>query len=1119
MVAVQRAARRLSRPSRVLLLKARRTSRVALLSMALPSATRPDSKCPFVLGASFEAIGALLLQGRSALDPLLVVVPNAATETSLRRVLARRRALLNITIMTAEKAASVWAAKHASAPAKLRLPAGAERIAMQRLLEQAKITDWPASSGFLGALAAALRDLLYAGLTRASLIAVHKGLGAAADKRVEPRLLQLAELWLQARERLGLDDDTAVFQRAVEVLAQAPNGALGRVALVGLYDPTGLQAEFVSSLLARASEPIVCLPDYGFADRFRQRLIDALERAGHAVELRVTSASAMDGATDLAMWRATWLTGAQRSAGSTDRVVSTPARLDGSLRVLGLPGGQVAARLVACEVARLLDHDPSLTPDQIELVSRGTGGVPQAHLVRELVARGVPVRRSERLFGTQNTLGTTDLGSALLALGDLLSAPKVSRARLLDFVSTWPWAQGPVRFGSDLSARVIDVAERNLWERLSLDMGVRTAIDATSSSRDTWRLMVARTKGPEQDAAKALMVWIDRIASLHQATSEKLSLGELGRLLVRLIHDFAEAETQGRDAWCARLLALGQLDALRADASSLGWVLGGLAREALEGEILDPNGVRMGQLAGRRGARARVVFLLDGDAGSFPRARHAAVLLKDNERRALEPWLPTLVHGLDRDREERALFQELLDLADEQLVLVTTRVGIEGRGASPSPFVLETLGFLGGDRERALPSAEAVLGEASLPGLERLAMQRVWQAQDAASAALWVLDRARRARASSADVLGELLQTELGSASKTVHARAAVEHARLLEPGHSAFDGQLDAALQAELRASGLLRGSPERGVSASTLESYATCGMRALLAKVLRLTEYEAPEIGRGILHTERGKRVHDILEGLTNAALALGLVQWELAIWPQLEGLLAESITTVIKRARKAAPQEASALWDAEESRYRGLLFGWLRRVCREPSPWSIHSAEWAFDSARIEMPGAEPLYLKGRVDRVDTHQLDTGGALNVRIVDYKTGKASAKDDKTDGGRNLQLYLYGRAARTQLGAHTSAGVYDYVFAGQERFWSGAADEQAAREIAALLGQAEAGVFWPSPREDGKASQNPCKYCAMVAACGPWREAAMQHVAEIDPVLAALNAAATDESEAEEQA
>ena len=61
----------------------------------------------------------------------------------------------------------------------------------------------------------------------------------------------------------------------------------------------------------------------------------------------------------------------------------------------------------------------------------------------------------------------------MLALGDLLSAPKVSRARLLDFVSTWPWAQGPVRFGSDLSARVIDVAERNLWERLSRDMGVR----------------------------------------------------------------------------------------------------------------------------------------------------------------------------------------------------------------------------------------------------------------------------------------------------------------------------------------------------------------------------------------------------------------------------------------------------------------------------------------------------------------------------------------------------------------------------------------------------------------------------------------------------------------------
>ena len=1086
--------------------------------MAPPPATRsnaaPTHACPFVLGASYPAISAALLEGRDALDPLLVIVPNSATEASLRTFLARDRALLNVSIMTAEKAAAMW-----TLPAGLRLPPGAERIVMQRLLEQAGINDWPTSSGFLGALAAALRDLLDAGLTRASLAAVQKGLGKAADQRVEPRLLELAELLLQARERFALEDDTAVFQRAVQMLKAKPPVALGRVALVGLYDPTGLQAEFIASLLVRATEPMVFLPGYGFGDRFRQRLVDALEAAGHTVVRHVT-APAPAGRSDLAVWRATWLTAAHRSIEFADvpAPAAVPARLDGSLRVLGLPGGQVAARFVAREVARLLESDASLAPNQVELVTRGGGGVPEAHLVRELLARGVPVRRSGAAFATQCTLGTTDLGRALLALGELLSAPKVSRARLLDFVATWPWGRGPIRFGSG-APRVVDVAERNLWERLSRDMGVRTAIDAASSSRDTWRLMVARTQGADQEAAKALLVWIDRVASLHQATREGLKLGELGRLLVRLVNDFADAETLGRDAWCARLLALGQLDVLGADAGGLGWVLGGLSREALESDVVDPHGVRLGKLAGRRGARSRVVFLLDGDAGSFPRSRQAAVLLKDGERRALEPWLPTLVNGLDRDREERALFQELLDLAEEQLVLITTRVGIEGRGASPSPFVLETLGFLGGDRERALPSAEAVLDNKinhegdPVPALEWIAMQDLWQGESTASAALWVLDRARRAHAPSAEVLAVLKGAQLGAATASVHARAEVEHARWLQPGHSAFDGQLDEALQHELRANGLLRGTQERGVSASTLESYATCGMRALLAKVLRLKEYEAPEIGRGILHTERGKRVHDILEGFTNAALALGLVQWELAAWPQLEGLLSESIATVLTRARKAAPQEAAALWDAEESRYRGLLFGWLRRVCREPSAWTIHSAEWAFDSARIEMPDAAPMYLKGRIDRLDVQQLDADSALNVRIVDYKTGKASAKDDKTDGGRNLQLYLYGRAAKAQLGAHTSAGVYDYVFAGQERFWSGAADEQAAREVAALLSQAEAGVFWPSPREEGKPSPNPCKFCAMAAACGPWRETAMQQVAALDPVVAALNDAALNDT------
>lgn len=1106
------------------------------------TSTSTPTRARWLRGSDLDAACALLLEGRKGapeqlleFEPLLVIVPNAASERSLRERLARGRVLFGVTILTAEQAAEALVG---DAPG-LRLPRGGERLVAERLLEAcAGVGDgeWPRSGGFLATLAGAVRDLLDAGLDAAQLANLR---GAAA---VDKRLLAAVERAFTLRSELNLLDDTARFVRALEQLREADLAPLyrGRVALVGLYDPTGLQEAFLTALLAGAREPIVCLPGHPASRRFEARLATALRAAGH--EIQGGDAELAPATTALERWRQSWMCGVVRATQGAGGEASPQDPADASLRVLGTPGGLIGARLVARHIATALDADPELAPADIEVVSRGTGGVPQGHLVRELLALGVPVRRPGPGTALESRLGDAPLGRALMALGAALAAPKVSRARLLDLASLWPWPTTPVEFAGDPPfTRRVDVHERARWERLSRETGLRTLIDGASSSRDTFRLARAwsarRARADDElaePAARALVAWVDTVARLHHTVaSGRATWSQLGQELVRFVQAFTDPATPGFDAWSARLLSMGRLEVLGAACTSgaLGWILEGFGRERLETEGCDPGGVRIGRLGARRGARARLVYLLDGDAGSFPRRRAAAVLLTDSERRALEDDLPAITNATFVEDEERALFQELLELARERLVLVTTSTSIEGPSAAPSPFVLETLGFLAGDRHRQMPDVEALVGDAPPPGFERLAMQMAWSAAAGGEGlafasrdvALQLVDRARTARAASTEVQGELARAEVLPAD--LRLAATMERARGLEPGRSAFDGQLTTATLRELGAMGLLRGHAERGVSASTLEAFATCGMRAFLSKLLRVAEDDEPELGRGILHTERGKRVHAILEGFTEAALAAGHGVWSPDNLAVLEPLLEQAIGVELERARRAAPAETQPLWQAEEERYRGLLGVWLRRQVRAVpqtqgvEAWRVASAEWRFEHVRLELAPDESLYLTGVVDRVDVG-VGPGDAKHLRIVDYKTGKARGKDDDTKGATALQLFLYGRAARRVRGADVAEGVYDHVFHGERVRWTSAADARAAAEVRALLAVAEAGAFWPSPRKDGKPSDAACTFCDMRVACGPWREAALRHLVDIDPVAAALRELdADDASEGQDQA
>lgn len=1036
------------------------------------------------------------VKARDPLARVWIVVPNGATAEAVRDGLGCGRALVNVHIMTVEKAAL-----EVSGACGLALPSGAERLVMRRLLEEAPagkpFRKLAGSAGFLGALAATLRDLVDAGLAGAGLEPP-----PGSSTRLS-ELLALARAYEELRGELALDDDSERFARATERLRGGARPA-DCVFLCGLYDATGLQEEFLVALLGSAGEALALLPGHPFAAGFQERLVEALGLEVQAVE-PLPVASRLD-----------CLGAAWEGADPAVFLRQVPED-DGSVQVFSMPGGEVGALLLARHVAALLDAEEGLAPGDVELVSRGRGGLPGESVARELERLGVPVRRGAL------HLGECAAGRVVVALVGLLGAPRVAFSRVMDLAGELFWRE------EEIGGHWIDHATRAAWDRLGRRAGVRVAIDEDSKTGEAGRLLLRAARKGEELLVRSLLAWIDALASLHRALhapgGSGGGWGQLGGRLVEFLETWLRPDTEGLGAWRVRLYGLARLDELGVgvECAGLGWVISGIARESTgqlagEGSSL---GVRIGKLAGRRGARARHVFLLDGDEGSFPRTRTTDVLLGDGDRRLLGARAPGLLAELDFLSEERALFGELCSLATERLVLVTSRPGIEGGTAAPSRFVAEALGVLGGDRLREAPSTEELLGdEYERPELVRFDLDAAWRgrADDALGVQEGLLFGLEEALGAGLD--RARAREVVAAATLTPESSGACEAGRRRAPGMSAFDGQLSPGVAARLAEAGFFRGTPEQGLSASRLETFAGCGMRSLLGTILGVEELELPEESRGILASERGTRVHSILERFGRAAKAAGLEPWSDAPLEDLKALLFEAIAGVIKKARKEAPADQGDLWEAEAARYRGLLLGWLKAERREPAGWKPEEFEWRFDGIRLELGEGAPLYLRGVVDRVDLRQLGgAGGAREARIVDYKTGKGSdAKDESTHFGRSLQLALYGAAARSAFGASASSGLFDFVFSGKRTTWSGLGKKPSARsswcretdatafkQVELLVEAMEAGVFWPTPRKDAKWDDKACGFCGMREACGPWREDAKRYAATRDPLLAEL--------------
>ncbi len=320
----------------------------------------------------------------------------------------------------------------------------------------------------------------------------------------------------------------------------------------------------------------------------------------------------------------------------------------------------------------------------------------------------------------------------------------------------------------------------------------------------------------------------------------------------------------------------------------------------------------------------------------------------------------------------------------------------------------------------------------------------------------------------------------LAAGSEAVDARRGRQFTR--------FDGNLH----------GLEVPSPVEGVTSATrIEGWAKCPFAYLLHDVLGVDAVENPEEELSITPLTRGSLVHDVLE------------QFVLEVLDRPVGRQPEPSEPWAPSDRDRMVEIAERVCDAYEARgltgrpifwqrdRRRIIADLLRTLELDDAHRARHgarpiAAELAFgfgDSpvgvVPIVLPDGRSVGFRGRADRVD---LAADGT--VHVVDYKTGRSDdyqdlAEDNPDQGGRRLQLVVYGQAARAMRHDPDAPVRAEYWFVSSKGKFkhvgypvTSEVVERVGRTLEQMVTGIEAGVFPPHPTASSTSPFIECPFC-----------------------------------------
>jgi RecB family exonuclease len=302
------------------------------------------------------------------------------------------------------------------------------------------------------------------------------------------------------------------------------------------------------------------------------------------------------------------------------------------------------------------------------------------------------------------------------------------------------------------------------------------------------------------------------------------------------------------------------------------------------------------------------------------------------------------------------------------------------------------------------------------------------------------------------------------------------------------FDGNL----------SGLAIPSPvDQVTSATTLESWAACPFAYLLRHVLRVDEVANPEEQLQISPMDRGSLVHEALQRFIDEVLARPSAEQPSPSeeWSAVDRVgLAEIGADVCDGYQAHGLTGRPIFWRRDRRRILADLQGVLsadsqHRAAHGTRPLAAELSFGFEDSAvgtvALSLPDGRAVHFRGKADRVD---IATDGTLHV--VDYKTGSTRAYKDLSEqnpvqGGRKLQLAVYGQAARLRQGTPEAVVRAEYWFVsakgGFQRIGysvTPAVLDQAGLTLDKMVRGIESGLFPNFPTASSTTPWVDCAFC-----------------------------------------
>ncbi|EDT76063.1 helicase-exonuclease AddAB subunit AddB [Clostridium butyricum] len=195
---------------------------------------------------------------------------------------------------------------------------------------------------------------------------------------------------------------------------------------------------------------------------------------------------------------------------------------------------------------------------------------------------------------------------------------------------------------------------------------------------------------------------------------------------------------------------------------------------------------------------------------------------------------------------------------------------------------------------------------------------------------------------------------------------------------------------------------------SVSRLEKYAECPFSyfvqyGLKAKNRKIYEFTPPDLG---------SFVHDILDLFTNRVKKEGI------LWSELNNERCKDIVSNLIDIR-LSEQTNSILNSSKRFKYLSQRF---KRVISKSvtvmaeqigkGEFEVFKTEFDFgnyktgEAVMLNLQDDEKVYLQGRIDRIDT--LDLDGQIYIRIIDYKTGAKKFDLNELYYGLQMQLLVY---------------------------------------------------------------------------------------------------------------